>query len=142
MQEKINTYAYFWVSDFDCNPDEITKLLNIEPSAITIKGELINSQNGRTRIRSTWEFRSRLPNTEPFQDAHIENLLSALTDKAEAIEKLQSNFSTGISCVGYYDNTNSGFHLSSDLIKRCAALNLSIDFDLYNYSTSGNTAQN
>ena len=51
--------------------------------------------------------------------------------KKEAIKKLKEKYDIGINCVGYYNDTNPGFHMSEDLIKSCAILGISIDFDLY-----------
>jgi hypothetical protein len=138
--EEYNTYAYFWVGEFDCAPTEITDLLKIEPSRVTLKGEPLNPATHTVRKKSFWEFRSSLPTTEMYQDAHLENLLSVLTPLKNEIAQLQLKYETGISCVGYYTIVNPGFHLSAELIKSCAALNLCIDFDLYNYSGNTNGA--
>lgn len=138
--EEFNTYAYFWVGEFDCDPTEITDLLKIEPSRVVLKGEPLNPATHTVRKKSFWEFRSSLPTTEMFQDAHLENLLSVLTPLKNEIAQLQLKYETGISCVGYYTNVNPGFHLSAELIKSCAFLNLCIDFDLYNYSGNTNGA--
>lgn len=35
--------------------------------------------------------------------------------------------------IAYY-GSNPGLHLSAELIKRLATLDLSVDFDLYNYA--------
>lgn len=78
-------------------------------------------------------YRSAQPRDEAFQDKHVSNLIEILTTKKGAIEEFRSKYEVGINCVAYYVNVNSGFHLSSELIKACADLSLSIDFDLYTY---------
>lgn len=138
MEETFDTYAYFWVTNFDCNPLEITKAIGFEPTQVLLKGESL--KNGRSRQHSFWEFHSSLPRTEPFQDAHLSNLLENLLSKRQQIKEIASKHTVGINCVGYYTNVNPGFHMSAELINQCAMLGVSIDFDLYNCSVSQKNA--
>ena len=130
--EEYDTYAYFWVEDFECPIQEINSILDLEPTNFHLKGDLISEKSNRTRSRSVWEYKSTLPRSEPFQDAHLENLLVVLKDKKSAIALLDRKYDIGINCVGFYTNVNPGFHLSAALIRAYADLGLSIDFDLYN----------
>jgi hypothetical protein len=130
--EEFDTYAYFWVEGFECSLDTISSVLNLQPTDFHLKGDVISEVNQRFRKRSSWKFQSSLPRSEPFQDSHLENLLTVLKDRKEAIAQLNKNYEVGINCVGYYTNVNPGFHMSADLIKSYAELGLSIDFDLYN----------
>ena len=123
--EVYDTYAYFWVEGFECPIKEISSILELEPTSFHLKGDLISEKSSRTRNRSAWEFQSSLPRSEPFQDAHLENLLVVLKDKRNAVALLDSKYDICINCVGFYTNVNPGFHMS-------AYLGLSIDFDLYN----------
>jgi len=66
-------------------------------------------------------------------ESHLSNLMDVLDPKKEIIEEIQKKFETGINCVGFYTNSNPGFHMDKELIQRLAGLNLSIDFDLYCY---------
>lgn len=133
MEEKYDTYAYFWIDGFECDPQEISDLLGLEASEVYLKGDLISDKSDRRRTHSSWKYLSSLPREEPFQDSHLENLVKVLISKKEAINKLHQKYEAGINCVGYYTNVNPGFHLSAELIKACSELSLSIDFDLYTY---------
>ncbi|MBW8186720.1 DUF4279 domain-containing protein [Shewanella nanhaiensis] len=130
--EEFDTYAYFWVEGFECSIDEISSILKLQPTDFHLKGDLISERHMRLRKRSSWKYKSTLPRSEPFQDAHLENLLIVLKDRKEAIAQLNKDYDVGINCVGYYTNVNPGFHMSANLIKSYAELGLSIDFDLYN----------
>ena len=132
MRDDYETYAYFWVADFDCKPEDITDSLRLEPTKVTLKGEPLT--NGRSRRRSHWEYHSTLPRSEMFQDAHLSNLMVELLPRVNNIKKISTRYEIGISCVGYYTNVNPGFHMNIDLINQCAQLGVSIDFDLYNSS--------
>jgi len=131
MEEEYDTYAYFWVNDFDCDPEEISKFLRLEPHEAFQKGDLISEKSARTRSFSSWTYRSSLPRSEPSQDEHIANLIEVMLSRKNILLELNSKYEVGINCVGYYTNVNPGFHMSADLIKSCADLGISIDFDLY-----------
>lgn len=128
MNEESETYAYFWVRGFE-QPSEISERLGLLPSNAWQKGE--PGKYGQKMNNSGWEFRSPLPKDEVFLDAHISALINVLESKKGEIGALQRQYEVGINCVGYYKIANPGFHLDSTLIKKCADLNLSIDFDLY-----------
>jgi hypothetical protein len=139
MGERRETYAYFWIEGFKCEPSEITALLQLEPSETRKAGDLIQRRFERAGERhywpkSWWSFRSTLPIDEIYQAAHVENLLDSIEPRSAELLELKKTCEIGINCVGYYWNSNPGFHLSADLIRRCARLDLGIDFDLYNFA--------
>lgn len=129
IEEKYETYAYFWVSDFECESSEISKALKLLPSEVHLKGEPLS--NNRVRKRSFWELHSTLPRTEIYQDEHISNLIDVLMPRKKEIVNLHLKYSLGINCVGYYTKVNPGFNFSAELIKSCAQLGIGVDFDLY-----------
>lgn len=146
MGERRETYAYFWIEGFSTDPSEITALMSLEPHEIRREGELIQrrfEQTGQKHYwpRSGWKFRSRLPLDETFQDSHIAVILDAIEPRSAELLDLQKTCEMGINCVGYYWNSNPGFHLSADLIRRCARLGLGIDFDLYNFPEENEEAE-
>ena len=131
MDQEYDTYAYFWVSDFDCEPEVISDILGLKPYRTFKKGDLISDKTKNRWKHSSWEYLSSLPRNEPCQDAHIANLVEVMLKKKDAIDKLKEKYEIGINCVGYYYDTNPGFHMSADLINSCSTLGISIDFDLY-----------
>jgi hypothetical protein len=132
MSEQYKTYAYFWISDFECDPKDISHILGLVPYRTFQKGGLINESTKTRWKHSGWEIRSVLPESTPCQDTHIESLLSIMLPKKQELLSLSKKYEIGINCVGYYYGANPGFHLSAALIKSCAELGVSIDFDLYN----------
>ena len=131
MEQEYDTYAYFWVSDFDCDPKVISDILGLKPSRSFKKGDLISDKSNHRRKFSSWEYLSSLPRSEPCQDAHISNLIEVMLKKKDAIKILKEKYEIGINCVGYYHDANPGFHMSAELINSCSTLGISIDFDLY-----------
>lgn len=126
-----DTYAYFFVSNFAGSAQEISDLLQLEPSCTWLKGEL--NSRGRPQAFSRWEFHSPLPRTEVHQDRHLQALLDVLEPRRDRILEAVASFDCGLQCVGYYTDENPGFHMDAKLVSSLAALGLSVDFDLYCY---------
>jgi hypothetical protein len=74
----------FTITDFDINPDELSKLLNVQPSAQWQKGELI-SKKGNIRYKvNSWQLSSNLP-----EDAELEDQYNKIS---EVIREQYDNF--------------------------------------------------
>jgi len=129
VASSFETYAYFFVRDFDCDHTEISNRLGFQPTEAKNSNEALPS--GRSRKTSIWHLESPLPRDTVFVSEHLEALLPLLEVHAERIAKVNAEFTTGLQCVGYYCGEHPGFHLSAELIQRVSALGLSIDFDLY-----------
>jgi hypothetical protein len=123
------TYAYFWVSNFDCPPEDIGLRLGLVPTESWTKGDQWLPNKDRTY--NCWQLCSPLPRDEVFLDRHLEALLKLIESKEDIIDKLSQEFQCGINCVGYYYEEHPGFHLSAELIARLAKIGLDVDFDLY-----------
>ncbi len=127
-QGKDKVYAYFWITDFDCDFSEISRLLDLQPSRAGNKGEKVRTG---TREHGFWELHSPLPRSDLLIDRHLGTLLGMIEPRREILGRLRNlGYTVGVNCVGYFTG-NPGFHLSADLITRCASLSLSLDFDLY-----------
>jgi hypothetical protein len=131
MTERRDVYAYFWVEGFDCTCEDITSQMQIAPSRVRKVGDIRPS--GQVVKLNFWEILSPLARGENLIQEYLDALLSLLEKRAAVIHSLVSRYTTGISCVGYFYGANPGLHLSAELINRLAALQIAVDFDLYNY---------
>ena len=131
MAERSDVYSYFWSEGFDCPCEDITAQMQLTPSRTAKKGML--RANGLVEKRDFWEFHSPLQRGEHLIQESLEALLPVLESRFEDILNLSSRYRVGINCVGYYYGSNPGLHLAAELIQRISALQLSVDFDLYNY---------
>ncbi len=123
-----SAYAYFRVSADELPLDEISKLLESEPTESWRKGD--PGQYTRSHASSGWCLHSPLPRTETDLRAHINALAPMLRPHAEAIRSLGEHYETHLVCVGYYDRTVSpGLYLSREVVALVASLNLAIDAD-------------
>lgn len=131
MPELSDVYAYFWVEG-SASPAEITSLMGVEPTEFRAVGDRFSS--GRIAHKNWWQLQSPLARGDHLLQDYLEALLPVLEAKASVVKHLAKNSSAGVNCVGYYYASNPGLHLSAALIARLAGLDLSVDFDLYNYA--------
>jgi hypothetical protein len=129
VAETRDTYAYFWVTGFDCSIAEITQQMGIEPTRAWNKGD--PGTYKRQMAFSGWDLYSPSPRGDKFIHEQLEALLPVLEERAAAVHSIAAKYDAGINCVGYFENYSPGFHLSKETVSRVAALGLSVDFDLY-----------
>jgi hypothetical protein len=123
------TYAYFWIEGFPESPEAISATPRLQPTETKLKGDLLRA--GRVRERNCWEPHSPLSRDNLFLEVHIAAVIGLLEPRKDALFSLQGRgLDMGINCVGYYES-GPGISLTPDLLARCAALRLGIDFDLY-----------
>ncbi len=125
------TRVYLWVTNFGEDASVVTQLIGLEPTFIKRAGQP-NQQFPKTLNRiHCWELGSPLPPTAHI-NAHIDALLELLEPHAAGVKAIAELFEAGINAVVYYyEDFTPGIHLSAHAINRMAAMNLSVDFDLY-----------
>lgn len=130
---KYEFYVYLRIIDgkYLSLPEEITTITGIQPTRIWHKGDI----RPKTIIREKengWELQSKLPKEKPLIE-HVEHLLSSIEQSHELFKTITARYYTELSCVVYFDESESlpEIHFDSNLIKKLAELNVSIDIDLY-----------
>lgn len=121
-------YAYLHITGPGSHA-HVTEIIGLRPSEAWNVGD-INSRNGKPRNFMSWRFSSGLEDTQPL-DAHIENLLLQLKNKAEAIRSLWVEYDLTLQCVGYFPPSGHGMHFNRERIRQAAQLGLSLDLDFY-----------
>lgn len=122
-------YAYFRVAADSLPLMEITDVLSLQPTESWRKGD--PGAYNPSRPDSGWCYYSPLPRSNLRIEEHVEALLPLLESKSSAVNELGSRFKTYLVCVGHFSESSPSFFLSSSVVKRIAALGLSIDCDLY-----------
>jgi Domain of unknown function (DUF4279) len=127
----LNTYAYFFVNDFECSPDDIGRILELEASKSWEKGDPIaNTKYGR-RKRSSWRLESERITDENSSASCIEGLLRILEIRKENLSLLPNKTELGLTCVITTDSVNFCISLDRQLLARVVELGLKIDFDIF-----------
>ena len=119
------------ITDFSCDPTEISKLLNIEPSRTWLKGDPIG-QKGFRKYKENgliMEFKQQKAGETPSQ--LLDRLLTVVAPNTDKFKDLPAGTVVEISTIIYLYDSTFGLNLSSDQIKALANLNASIDVDLY-----------
>lgn len=126
------------VTEFECSPDEVSKILNIAPSDTWLIGELIDKTN-RATIRhkqNGWEICSRLHDESLSSSSelqpHISNILDIVRPYRNNFEQLPSGSFVELSCVIYvYMDQKPAIHIDAVSVHELAYINASIDIDYY-----------
>jgi hypothetical protein len=123
--------VYLKVISNDLSFEELSSLTTLKPTRGWSKGD--RRKSGKSFYNfSALHFE---PNPEPdeFQDK-LRKLLDFLEQDKEGINKLMDKASVEVQVATVFHNGNTmlgGHHLDKETIKRLAALNLELDFDLY-----------
>lgn len=115
----------------DLIPDEVTKLLQCQPSEIRTKGDVRGSKEN-PRLVTTGSWRLHVDeNDGSILEEKVDKLLKQLTDDLSIWEQITDRFATDIFCGLFLEEFNEGFSLSPGLLKKLSDRNLEIGFDIY-----------
>lgn len=126
MAKANQRFVYLEAANFEGKPTEITKQIGFEPTKSWEKGEPAAPNSIYVCRQSGWRLYSSLPLTEPVE-AHLNNLLSKLEMRTEAVKAMVNKFSLRIQVIDQTHDMNR-FSLSNSILYRIYGLGLSIDF--------------
>jgi len=115
------------------DPDEITRVLGLEPTKAFRKGQIkIGKTTGREYVQRTgaWLLRVPLPEQTAIEE-QLKWLLTGLPDDIKIWRELTTRFNVRMLCGIHMDNPNRGFALSTEIMKRLVERGLGIEFDIY-----------
>src|ERR1044071_9484264 len=112
------TYAYFYVDGFECDPNAISAHLGIQPSKSWRAGDPHPTRNNHFFERSLWQIESGLPRDTYDMGAPVAAIVDMLLARFERFTSLPPHRAKGINCVGYYFSENPGFSLTPELASK------------------------
>ncbi len=115
----------------DLNPDELTELLNCEPTEAYEKGQIITTTISPRTIKTGMWFLSTEKNSDQTLEEQIWELLEKLPKDLEVWEELSERFRVSIYCGAWLKNWNRDVWFSADLLKQIADRKLSIGLAIY-----------
>ncbi len=129
------TYVTLRVYHKTAEPAEVTRALGLEPSDAQMVGEVFEARNKkRTYEISGWFFCSKDAVESYDSEKHLDWLLSQIESKKNALAALkQQGWWMDISCYWDSDQGDGGPTLSPALLKRLAAAETTLWFDVYFY---------
>lgn len=119
----------------DLVPDDITRLLCVEPTRTQVRGQPLSERAGAPLARfGSWAVRLTPQETDEWDVAEAIGLLISRLPKTPDVWKLLPSGATMRLNIGLHlETSNQGFSLPVDLLQFAADRNIDIDFDIYNY---------
>lgn len=118
----------------DISPEEITKMVNIQPVRIYKKGEKQNPKFNTVAKENGWRMNAGLNKYTSF-DIQMNALLDMVESRYEVFKTLSEKYYCEFSCAIYmrYDEYESApaLHLNSRYNKIIKEMNIEFDLDLY-----------
>ena len=128
--------AELLVLDYDCEPDEITKALNLEPTRIIHKGDIKRADPTGARPpllydKNAWVLEFDAVHTAVVED-HILVLLQKLAPQKDSINALAGKYYVELSIYGFNPHASRlAIHLNKETIRLAAELDINLDIDIY-----------
>jgi hypothetical protein len=113
----------------DLDPDEITRLLGVEPDLALRTGD--PTPNGRgTRMTGIWSIRA-LRLSPGDLDGQIGTLLAKMSDDLPVWLELSRRYRADLFCGLFLEDGNEGITLSTETIRAIADRGLELGLDIY-----------
>ena len=129
-----NTYATLRIYHDNLDPSRITRVLDIEPSQVQVKGQVVTGNYSRvfTPPIGGWFLTTEDMVVSKDLRRHVDWILERLTGKDELLKNLQAEGNwMDIFCLWLSTEGHGGPTLSPSIMRRLAELELEIGFDLY-----------
>ncbi|MGB0797877.1 MAG: DUF4279 domain-containing protein [Planktomarina sp.] len=122
-------------SDDEFNPDQISRLMGIQPTHVVIKGAVDSKRSARLDREvisqvSQWSFRTAKEAQGDLNNQVFE-LLSPLPKLPKIWDAIHQEFCVDIFCGLWLSGDNSGVALEPATLRLLADLSIPIDFDIY-----------
>jgi hypothetical protein len=133
----VKVAAYFGFSEFAGDPDEITRVLGIQPDEVGRKGAAKRGRRGHIIHRpfNSWSMVSRSGSKDV--NDHLRNLLDRLNGVASDLPKEFGEPTFSILWKGTYLYAGSGPFFETDVIAGIARLRASLWQDIYQVEPAG-----
>ena len=132
----METRAELLIYPKELHPDEVTKIMGIEPTQRNVAGEVNINSIGRKRVTKNngWFLSSEGSVDSLDVRRHLDWLIAQIESKSEALEKIQSlpEVKMSVNCAWYLrSETGGGPTIWPEQMAALARLNLELSFDIY-----------
>ncbi|MFB0613464.1 DUF4279 domain-containing protein [Aurantiacibacter poecillastricola] len=116
----------------DLDPDEVSILLQVQPTVGVTKGGRWRTSLGTEKIAHTGSWRIEAVRCEPEDlSSQVEALLALTTSDLSVWRALTARFRGVIFCGLWLDTYNDGLELRPQVLSAIAERGLILDFDIY-----------
>lgn len=133
MSTVSTTAASLRITGETLNPDEISRLLAVQPSLSYRKGEVVRSpKTGRERVRKFGMWNLRTEDRHPGDlDSQIDKLLSQLPHDLSIWKDLNARFRIDLFTGLFLEETNEGLSLKPSTLLALGLRGIELDLDIY-----------
>jgi hypothetical protein len=112
------------------DPDEITRLLGIEPTGLARKGDIHRTASGREVVArsGSWRLHAGVPGN---LNTQIGALLTKLTSDLTIWRELTERYECDVFCGLFMRDGNEGTELSPQVMSMLSVRNLRLGLDIY-----------
>lgn len=123
--------VFLYLTDFDCEPEDVTSALGIQPSQVWSRGDKFGPRMQLERKDTAWILRS--PLDEPWNiQSHFRWLLDRLPDRLDCLSSVTDCWYAQMSVVAYMPGNNTpALSFDPPMVARFAQLGAALDIDLY-----------
>lgn len=116
-------------------PEEITRLLQCEPTVAQRTGDVIHYQSGRERVVKCGNWRLQAATAAPEDiNGQIRAILSKVESSPVVWKALVQRFEVDMFCGLFMQGSNDGFSLAPDVMALLSERGIVIGFDIYDAS--------
>lgn len=117
----------------DLLPDEITKLLNCEPTQAQIKGQIFSSKStGSQRAAKTGLWRLSAMDCEPMNlDSQIVEIFQQLPEELDIWKQLAARFDLDIICGLFMNKSNDVVAVAPEAMQMLSYRGVELKLDIY-----------
>lgn len=131
---QLETEVCLRIMGHDLDPLEISRLLELEPTAFHARGDQRTGASGKRYSQYTeglWAWAPGVDESEPVAE-HLRMLVDVLERKATLLQRLRKLGLRMDIFIGLFGpDSNFGVSLSADLLERLGRLGVDLDFDIY-----------
>jgi hypothetical protein len=118
------------ITGFVCSPEEISQILEMQPTRIWRKGELIHDRLQVRHGENGW-MRSSGLTPDKSTEEQVRALIHALVPAKERFATLPDEAAVSILCVVYSEYGRPDISLPAGLVRKIADIGAGVEFDLY-----------
>ncbi|HET7114936.1 MAG TPA: DUF4279 domain-containing protein [Hanamia sp.] len=133
MKYLSQSYVYLAIFGESFIPNEFSKLINITPTKVAVKGENLEYTVSKECF---WEYKLEKNNALEELDLSLNKLMEVFKSKTDIIRKFMLDNNLEAKCnvvIEVKNNEDSGVFLSSDFIIFLESINASVEVNTYNY---------
>jgi hypothetical protein len=131
----LTTYASLYIAHNNMSPDDISGILQLQPTDKQVKGDIICLPSKKIKVAaiSYWKLSTESLVQSEYMEPHLDWLIQQLLPVKDQIISLQKipDILMRLRCIWCSGEENNGINFTAEQIKRLAELNMDCSFGLY-----------